>query len=191
MADNTNIMRSKIANTTSRNTEPLSITPNDLKLIVKDNIDELNASLGEAKKLFMSVADDAKSTVNSVNAKLEVINQNQQSANKTLEDIFQKHARRLADDWSSTINEKSRRLETAATNCTSAASTTTTITGIVLIIMLILNFVGIIIIKSTYNDINHELVGVHQLLKKDVGYWYNEENQKIYFKNLKEAQHGK
>ena len=57
--------------------------------------------------------------------------------------------------------------------------------------MLILNFVGIIIIKSTYNDINHELVGVHQLLKKDVGYWYNEENQKIYFKNLKEAQHGK
>lgn len=66
MADNTNIMRSKIANTTSRNTEPLSITPNDLKLIVKDNIDELNASLGEAKKLFMSVADDAKSTVNSV-----------------------------------------------------------------------------------------------------------------------------
>lgn len=189
---NSNIMSNRNNQTNSpARRDTLAINPNDIKLLVKGNIEELNASLIEAKKLFTTLIDDANKSVNNVNTHLTEISNNQKNANKMLDDTFRAHANQLADNWNQTLNDKIWQLETAAQKCTNSATTIAIATIGVLIIMFVLNIVGIFVIKSTYNDINKNTVQIHQLLKGDSRYWYDAENHQILLRDIKEAQNGK
>lgn len=189
---NSNIMSNRNNQTNSpARRDTLAINPNDIKLLVKGNIEELKASLIEAKKLFTTLIDDANKSVNNVNTHLTEISNNQKNANKMLDDTFRAHANQLADNWNQTLNDKIWQLKTAAQKCTNSATTIAIATIGVLIIMFVLNIVGIFVIKSTYNDINKNTAQIHQLLKGDSRYWYDAENHQILLRDIKEAQNGK
>lgn len=130
---------------TRRNT--LAINPNDIKLLVQGNIEELNASLIQAKELFTTLVKDTNKSINTVNTHLTEISNNQKNANKMLDDTFRSHANQLADNWNQTLNDKIWQLETAAQKCTNSATTIAIAAISILIIMLVLNIVGIFMIK--------------------------------------------